>query len=151
MNSLVLPLAAIVLYSFALPLLRHVRRQQVARVILRAPTPAVTQADAAITLRPTSSFCSGTIRGDLCFGPLIGPVLAAQFGYLPGALWILFGAALGGAGHDFIFSSRRCAMARRPFRRIRAPGGRSARARSATAAILFHHEYCCWQGWPSSW
>ena len=30
-------------------------------------------------------------------GPLLGPVLAAQFGYLPGTLWILIGAVLGGA------------------------------------------------------
>ena len=30
-------------------------------------------------------------------GPLIGPTLAAQFGYLPGTLWILIGAVLGGA------------------------------------------------------
>jgi carbon starvation protein len=29
-------------------------------------------------------------------GPLVGPTLAAQFGYLPGTLWILFGAVLGG-------------------------------------------------------
>jgi carbon starvation protein len=35
-------------------------------------------------------------------GPLIGPVLAAQFGYLPGALWILIGAVLAGAVQDFI-------------------------------------------------
>jgi carbon starvation protein len=35
-------------------------------------------------------------------GPLVGPVLAAQFGYLPGALWILIGAALGGAVQDFV-------------------------------------------------
>ncbi|MDA1340501.1 MAG: carbon starvation protein A, partial [Verrucomicrobia bacterium] len=33
-------------------------------------------------------------------GPLVGPVLAAQFGYLPGFLWILIGAVLGGAVHD---------------------------------------------------
>jgi len=33
-------------------------------------------------------------------GPLVGPVLAAQFGYLPGMLWILIGATLGGAVHD---------------------------------------------------
>ncbi|MDR2673470.1 MAG: carbon starvation protein A [Opitutaceae bacterium] len=33
-------------------------------------------------------------------GPLVGPVLAAQFGYLPGLLWILVGATLGGAVHD---------------------------------------------------
>lgn len=35
-------------------------------------------------------------------GPLVGPVLAAQFGYLPGFLWILIGAVLGGAVHDSI-------------------------------------------------
>lgn len=35
-------------------------------------------------------------------GPLVGPVLAAQFGYLPGALWILIGVAIGGAVQDFV-------------------------------------------------
>src|SRR3989441_3453549 len=34
-------------------------------------------------------------------GPLIGPTLAAQFGYLPGTLWILVGVVLGGAVQDF--------------------------------------------------
>ncbi len=35
-------------------------------------------------------------------GPLVGPTLAAQFGYLPGLIWILFGAVLAGAVQDFI-------------------------------------------------
>ena len=35
-------------------------------------------------------------------GPLVGPVLAAQFGYLPGTIWIVFGVVLGGAVQDFI-------------------------------------------------
>ncbi len=35
-------------------------------------------------------------------GPLIGPVLAAQFGFLPGAIWIIIGAVLGGAVHDYV-------------------------------------------------
>lgn len=35
-------------------------------------------------------------------GPLVGPVLASQFGYLPGTLWILIGATLGGGVHDAI-------------------------------------------------
>ncbi|MDH4185264.1 MAG: carbon starvation protein A, partial [Nitrospinota bacterium] len=35
-------------------------------------------------------------------GPLLGPVLAAQFGFLPGALWILIGAVLAGAVHDMV-------------------------------------------------
>jgi carbon starvation protein len=43
-------------------------------------------------------------------GPLVGPVLAAQFGYLPGTLWIIAGAVLGGCIQDFVilmFSVRR--------------------------------------------
>jgi carbon starvation protein len=42
-------------------------------------------------------------------GPLVGPVLAAQFGYLPGTLWIVFGVVLGGAVQDFVilFASMR--------------------------------------------
>lgn len=43
-------------------------------------------------------------------GPLVGPTLAAQFGYLPGTLWILVGAVLGGAVQDMVtlfFSTRR--------------------------------------------
>jgi carbon starvation protein len=43
-------------------------------------------------------------------GPLIGPTLAAQFGYLPGTLWILIGVVLGGAVQDMVtlfFSTRR--------------------------------------------
>lgn len=35
-------------------------------------------------------------------GPLIGPVLAAQFGFLPGFLWLVIGVVIGGAVHDFI-------------------------------------------------
>ena len=35
-------------------------------------------------------------------GPLVGPVIAAQFGYLPGVLWILIGSVLAGAVHDFV-------------------------------------------------
>ena len=43
-------------------------------------------------------------------GPLVGPVLAAQFGYLPGTIWILIGAIFGGCVQDFVillFSVRR--------------------------------------------
>jgi len=35
-------------------------------------------------------------------GPLIGPVLAAQFGFLPGLLWLVIGVCLGGSVHDFM-------------------------------------------------
>ena len=43
-------------------------------------------------------------------GPLVGPILAAQFGYLPGTLWIVIGGVLGGCVQDFVtlfFSIRR--------------------------------------------
>src|SRR5512135_235861 len=42
-------------------------------------------------------------------GPLIGPMLAAQFGYLPGTLWLIAGVVLGGALQDFtiLFASMR--------------------------------------------
>ena len=52
-------------------------------------------------------------------GPLVGPVLAAQFGYLPGTLWIIIGAVLGGAVQDFVilFASHA------PRRQIAGPDG----------------------------
>ena len=43
-------------------------------------------------------------------GPLVGPVLAAQMGYLPGTLWIIFGVCVAGAVQDMLvlfFSMRR--------------------------------------------
>src|SRR5436309_4467353 len=43
-------------------------------------------------------------------GPLVGPVLAAQFGFLPGLLWLVIGVVLAGAAQDFLvlsFSMRR--------------------------------------------
>ena len=43
-------------------------------------------------------------------GPLVGPTLAAQFGYLPGAIWIIVGVALGGAVQDLVIL---CASMRR--------------------------------------
>jgi len=43
-------------------------------------------------------------------GPLVGPTLAAQFGYLPGVLWIVIGVVLGGAVQDMVIL---CASTRR--------------------------------------
>lgn len=42
-------------------------------------------------------------------GPFVGPILAAQFGYLPGLVWLLIGAVIGGAVHDVVvlFASMR--------------------------------------------
>src|SRR3954454_626531 len=70
-------------------------------------------------------------------GPLIGPVLAAQFGYLPGLLWIVIGVCLAGAVQDFMvlaMSTKRGgkSLAQIAFTDI----GKSA-GTAATLAILF--------------
>jgi carbon starvation protein len=66
-------------------------------------TPAVVQNDGKDFV-PTSRWMVfghhfAAIAGP---GPLVGPVLAAQFGFLPGTLWILIGATFGGGVHDMI-------------------------------------------------
>ena len=74
-------------------------------------------------------------------GPLVGPTLAAQFGYLPGTLWIILGAVLGGAVQDFVVlfcSMRRDGrslgeMAREEIGRI---GGVSAMAAALLIMII---------------
>ncbi len=42
-------------------------------------------------------------------GPLVGPILAAQMGYLPGTIWIIVGVVVAGAVQDFVilFASMR--------------------------------------------
>jgi carbon starvation protein len=66
-------------------------------------TPSVVHADGKDFVRTNRWIVFGhhfaAIAGP---GPLVGPVLASQFGYLPGLLWILIGAVFGGAVHDSI-------------------------------------------------
>ncbi|MDM7925380.1 MAG: carbon starvation CstA family protein [bacterium] len=69
----------------------------------RNVTPAVRMADGR-DYHPTNKWVlfGHHFAANAGAGPLIGPVLAAQFGYLPGALWILIGAVFAGAVHDFV-------------------------------------------------
>ena len=102
-NALWLVVAAVCVFALAW---RFHSAWLAAKVItldeLRA-TPAVTKEDGRDFVRTNKWVVFGhhfaAIAGP---GPLVGPVLAAQFGYLPGALWILVGATLGGAVHDSI-------------------------------------------------
>ncbi|MEW6056182.1 MAG: carbon starvation protein A [Bdellovibrionota bacterium] len=69
----------------------------------RRPTPATTHYDGN-NFYPTNRWVLfghhfAAITGA---GPLIGPVLAAQFGFLPGFLWLVIGVVIGGAVHDFV-------------------------------------------------
>jgi carbon starvation protein len=137
-NSLVLPLTAIVVFAFAYRYYGAFIAHKVARVDPSRPTPAVTMADGRDYVRTNKYVLFGHHFAAIsASGPLIGPVLAAQFGYLPGALWILIGAALGGAVHDFIilFASvrHRASSLSEIARREIGPVAHGA----ATAAILF--------------
>ena len=75
-------------------------------------TPAVVQEDGHDFVRTNKWVVFGhhfaAIAGP---GPLVGPVLAAQFGFLPGMLWMLIGATLGGAVHDCVIMF--CSVRRR--------------------------------------
>jgi carbon starvation protein len=83
---------------YALFISRHVMRLDPAR-----PTPAIRRADGLDYVATDKSVLFGhhfaAIAGA---GPLVGPVLAAQMGYLPGTLWIIVGVVLAGAVQDFM-------------------------------------------------
>ncbi|MBJ6725164.1 carbon starvation CstA family protein [Geomesophilobacter sediminis] len=66
-------------------------------------TPAVTMADGHDYVKTDKYVLFGHhFAAIAAAGPLLGPVLAAQFGFLPGALWIIIGSVLAGAVHDAI-------------------------------------------------
>ncbi|HWJ70544.1 MAG TPA: carbon starvation CstA family protein [Sphingobium sp.] len=83
---------------YALYIARHVMRLNPARA-----TPALYRADGldyvATDRRVLFGHHFAAIAGA---GPLVGPVLAAQMGYLPGTLWIIAGVVLAGAVQDFM-------------------------------------------------
>ena len=77
-------------------------------------------------------------------GPLVGPVLAAQFGYLPGTLWILIGVVLGGAVQDFVDPVRFDA-AQREIAGANGEGGIEHDRRIHRRSLRF------WRSWSSCW
>ncbi len=67
------------------------------------PTPAVKYADGQDYVKTNRYVLFGHhFAAIAAAGPLLGPVLAAQFGYLPGLLWILIGCVLAGGVHDMV-------------------------------------------------
>ena len=62
-------------------------------------------------------------------GPLIGPVLAAQFGYAPGLIWLVGGVCLAGAVHDLIILWASTVEAAARWLRSRAPKSDPSRGR----------------------
>ena len=103
MNSLTLLIIALCIFTLAY---RYYSAFLSAKVLALDPakkTPAYTLNDGH-DYHPTNKWVLfghhfAAIAGA---GPLIGPVLAAQFGFLPGAIWIIVGAVLAGAVHDYV-------------------------------------------------
>jgi carbon starvation protein len=103
MNSVVLILVAACFFVLAYRFYGAFLAEKVLRLDDSRKTPAVTHADGRDFVKTNRFVLFGHhFAAIAAAGPLIGPVLAAQFGVLPGMLWILFGAVLGGAVHDFI-------------------------------------------------
>src|SRR3954465_3392301 len=70
-------------------------------------------------------------------GPLIGPVLAAQFGYMPGLLWIVIGVCLAGAVQDFLVLAASMRRGGRSLAQIAYSDIGKIAGTFATIAILF--------------
>ena len=110
-NALWIVLAALCVYAIAYRFYGLFIASRVLRVDPSRPTPAVRRDD-GLDYVPTHK---GVLFGHhfaaiAGAGPLVGPVLAAQMGYLPGTLWLLAGVVFAGAVQDFLilyFSTRR--------------------------------------------
>jgi len=103
MNSLTLIFAALCIFAIAYRLYGVFIANKVMNLRDDRETPAVTQADGHDYVKTNKYVLFGHhFAAIAAAGPLLGPVLAAQFGFLPGALWILIGAVLAGAVHDMI-------------------------------------------------
>src|SRR5438309_779496 len=70
-------------------------------------------------------------------GPLIGPVLAAQFGYMPGLLWIVVGVCLAGAVQDFLVLAASIRRGGRSLAQIATHDINKVAGWAATVSILF--------------
>src|SRR5712671_3119078 len=70
-------------------------------------------------------------------GPLIGPVLAAQFGYMPGLLWLVIGVCLGGAMQDFMVLAASMRRGGRSLAQIAFNDIGKVAGTASTIAILF--------------
>jgi carbon starvation protein len=103
MNSVVLVLVAACFFVIAYRFYGAFMAEKVLRVNDARTCPSETLADGRDFVKTNKFVLFGHhFAAIAAAGPLIGPVLAAQYGVLPGALWILLGAVLGGAVHDLV-------------------------------------------------
>ncbi len=103
MNALVLVLVALSIFALAYRYYGLFIARKVLEINPSRPTPAKTMADGHDYHETNRYVLFGHhFAAIAAAGPLIGPVLAVQFGYLPGALWIIIGAVVAGAVHDMV-------------------------------------------------
>ncbi|MGO1596990.1 MAG: carbon starvation CstA family protein, partial [Sphingobacterium sp.] len=102
-NALTLVFVALLVFAIAYRVYGVFLARRVLRLNARNTTPAVEFADGHDYVKTNKNVLFGHhFAAIAAAGPLVGPVLAAQFGYLPGALWILIGCVLGGGVHDMV-------------------------------------------------
>ena len=110
LNAVTLVFVALCLFAIAYRLYGLFIANKVLGLRADRPTPATTCADGIDYVKTNRFVVYGHhFAAIAAAGPLLGPVLASQFGFLPGALWIIVGCVLAGAVHDMIvlFASMR--------------------------------------------
>jgi carbon starvation protein len=103
MNALTLVFVALCVFTIGYRFYGLFIAKRVLELKVERMTPAVKMADGHDYVRTNKYVLFGHhFAAIAAAGPLLGPVLAAQFGYLPGALWIIIGCVLAGAVHDMV-------------------------------------------------
>lgn len=103
MNALTLVFASLCIFAIGYRIYGIFIANKVLKLSSANVTPAIKYADGHDYVATNKNVLFGHhFAAIAAAGPLVGPVLAAQFGYLPGALWILIGCVLGGGVHDMV-------------------------------------------------
>ena len=103
MNALTLVFVSLCIFAIAYRFYGLFIAHKVLGIRTDRPTPAETCADGIDYVKTNKFVLFGHhFAAIAAAGPLLGPVLAAQFGFLPGALWIIIGCVLGGGVHDMV-------------------------------------------------
>lgn len=102
-NALTIVFVSVLIFAIAYRFYGIFMANKVLKLNDHNTTPAVEFADGKDYVATNKNVLFGHHFASIAAaGPLVGPVLAAQFGYLPGALWILIGCVLGGGVHDMV-------------------------------------------------
>ena len=110
MNAVTLVFVSLCIFAISYRLYGLFIANKVLNLRADRPTPAETCSDGIDYVKTNKFVLFGHhFAAIAAAGPLLGPVLAAQFGFLPGALWIIVGCVLAGGVHDMIvlFASMR--------------------------------------------